>query len=167
LAPGTLTDESLRDSASRISRKKPCTVIAAQAIMNVLSFAASSVPVLANGVNQIREGVLSILERFANSFFDHSAFKVNRLPGRRWQIRPCHVLKHPADLLQDLPGTFARCPGRFQFVKEILEFFRSHYVQLNTYMPALSIGIFLCPFQSLCSGTSWVLIAKINDVTRR
>jgi hypothetical protein len=43
LTPGTLTDELLRDSASRILRKKPCTVIAAQAITNVLSFATSSV----------------------------------------------------------------------------------------------------------------------------
>ena len=81
-------------------------------------------PVLADGVNQIGDGVLAILEGFANGVLNQPAFEVDCLPGRRRYLDICGIFEDPADFLKNVPGTFARCSGRFQLVEHILDCFR-------------------------------------------
>ena len=69
-------------------------------------------PVLADGVNQIGDGVLAILEGFANGVLNQPAFEVNCLPVRRRNLDICRIFEYPADFLKNVPGTFARCSGR-------------------------------------------------------
>jgi hypothetical protein len=65
------------------------------------------------------------------------ALQVYRLSGWRWQLDSGSILEHPSDLLQVLPGTLARPAGSFQFVEQILKFFRIQghaiCVLMNTY----------------------------------
>ena len=105
-------------------------------------------PIVADGVNQIGDGVLTIFEGFANGVFDQSAFKVDRFSGRWRKLDARVVFEYPPDFLKDVPGAFTRCSGRFQLVEQILNCFRSNrhrkYVQTNTFTRQRGyLGIFV------------------------
>jgi hypothetical protein len=77
--------------------------------------------VLADGVNEIGEGGLPILERFANPVFNQFALKIDRFSGRRRQFDASRIFEHPADFLKVFPGALARCSGGLQFVERLKE----------------------------------------------
>jgi hypothetical protein len=51
--------------------------------------------VLANGVSQIRECFLAVPDNCAYAVLNHSAFEIDRLPGRWGQINSGDVFDHP------------------------------------------------------------------------
>jgi hypothetical protein len=82
-------------------------------------------PELPNCLHQFVEGELAILGRLPHaSLINDPALKVYRLSSWRWQLDSGCMLEHSSDLLQVLPGTPPRPAGSFQFVDQILKFFR-------------------------------------------
>jgi len=64
--------------------------------------------IFTNGLDQIGENGLPILNRFPNAVLHYPAFQINRLSGGRRQFDNCGILRTHR---QVFPGLLARCSG--------------------------------------------------------
>jgi hypothetical protein len=87
-----------RKASARSIDQSPCSTPERREHNRTPGASAVCCPESSDILDQLGQSQLAIPERFPDAVFDDPAFKVNRLPGRWWQLDTGRIFQHRVSL---------------------------------------------------------------------